>query len=171
MNYSTAIMLVNDNIRAIRCAYEPTQEGTKEYIFKSLDKTIKVGDLVVVPSTTRYKRAVVKVTEVDAEVDYDSTVQVEWIVGKIDNADYAAIKNAEQQAIDKIKSAEKLRKKAELRDKLLAHDQELLSGLPIADMKQLPGATPANHSAESVEKQQPFTYQTPPSVNTSDVEF
>lgn len=171
MNYSTAIMLVNDSIRAIRCAYEPTQEGTKEYIFKSLDKTIKVGDLVVVPSTTRYKRAVVKVTEVDAEVDYDSAIQVEWIVGKVDNADYAAIKGAEQQAIDKIKGAEKLRKKAELRDKLLAHDQELLSGLPIADMKQLPGATPADHSAESVGKKEPFTYQTPPSVNTTDVEF
>lgn len=171
MNYSTAIMLVNESIRAIRCAYEPTQEGTKEYLFKSLDKTIKIGDLVVVPSTTRYKRAVVKVTEVDAEVDYDSTVQIEWIVGKIDNADYAAIKNAEQDAIDKIKAAEKLRKKAELRDKLLAHDQALLNGLPISTMKQLPGATPQDTSAESVTNKPPFTYQTPPSVNTSDVEF
>lgn len=171
MNYSTAIMLVNESIRAIRCAYEPTQEGTKEYLFKSLDKSIKVGDLVVVPSTTRYKRAVVKVTEVDAEVDYDSTVQIEWIVGKIDNADYAAIKNAEQDAIDKIKAAEKLRKKAELREKLLAHDQDLLNGLPISTMKQLPGATPEDHSSESVQSKPPFTYQTPPSVKTTDVEF
>lgn len=171
MNYSTAIMLVNENIRAIRCAYEPTQEGTKEYLFKSLDKTIKVGDLVVVPSTTRYKRAVVKVTEVDAEVDYDSTVQIEWIVGKIDNADYAAIKNAEQGAIDQIKTVEKKRKTDELRDKLGLNDNTLLKALPIASMSALPGATPQDTSSESVQSKPPFTYQTPPSLNTSDVEF
>ena len=171
MNYSTAIMLVNESIRAIRCAYEPTQEGTKEYLFKSLDNTIKVGDLVVVPSTTRYKRAVVKVTEIDAEVDYDSTVQIEWIVGKIDNADYAAIRAAEQEAIDKIKAAEKLRKKAELRDKLLAHDQALLTGLSISTMKQLPGATPEDYSSESVENNPPFAYKDGKKVNASDVEF
>lgn len=171
MNYSTAIMLVNENIRAIRCAYEPTQEGTKEYLFKSLDKTIKVSDLVVVPSATRYKRAVVKVTEVDAEVDYDSTVQIEWIVGKIDNADYAAIKSAEQGAIDQIKGVEKKRKTDELRDKLGLNDNTLLKALPIASMNALPGATPQDHSAESVAAAPPFTYQTPPSVNNSDVEF
>lgn len=174
MNYSTAIMLVNENIRAIRCIYEPKKDGSqepKQYLFKSLDPSITKGDLVVVPSSTRFQRAVVKVIEVDAEVDYDSSIQVEWIVGKVNNADYAAIKRAEDEAINKIKGAEKLRKKKELAEKLFAHDQELLKGLPISNMKQLPGATPEDTSADSVENNPPFAYRQNDAVDTSDVEF
>lgn len=174
MNYSTAIMLVNENIRAVRCVYEPQKTGApepKHYLFKTLDATIEVGDLVVVPSTTRFNRAVVKVLEVDAEVDYDSSVQIEWIVGKLNNADYAAIKKAENEAIDKIKAAEKLRKKKELASKLFEHDAQLLKGLPIVGMKQLPGATPHDSSAESVEKAPPFDYKGKDKPASEEVEF
>lgn len=170
MNYSTAIMLVNENIRAILCEYDP-KDSTKKYIYKTLDSSIKKGDLAVVPSTTRHSRTVVKVLETDVDVDYDSSVQVEWIVGKIDNADYAYIKRVEDEAIEKIKAAEKLRKKQELRDKLLAHDQELLKGLPISTMKALPGATPEDTTAESVQNNPPFAYQDSAQVSPDDVEF
>jgi hypothetical protein len=171
MNYSTAIMIVNDSIRAIRCAYEPTQEGTKSYLFKTLDPNIKNGDLVVVPSTTRYKRAVVKVIEVDVEPDFDSDVQVEWIVGRIDNADYSAIKKAEQEFIDKSRAAEKKAKRDELRKKWDALDSDTMKNLAISNMTALPNATPQDHSAEGAQATPPFTYKTPPSLNTSDVEF
>lgn len=172
MNYSAAVMLVNESIRAILCEYDP-KDSTKKYIYKTLDASIKRGDLCVVPSTTRHNRTVVKVIDVDVDILdlIESTVQVEWIVGKIDNADYAAIKRVEDEAIQKMKDAEKLRKKKELQEKLFAHDMDLLKGLPISTMKSLPGATPEDTSAESVQSNPPFSYRGNSQVNPSDVEF
>lgn len=171
MNYSTAIMIVNDSIRAIRCAYEPTQEGTKTYLFKTLDPSIKNGDLVVVPSTTRYKRAVVKVVEVNVEPDFESDVQVEWIVGKIDNADYSAIKKAEQEFIDKSRAAEKKAKRDELRKKWDALDSDTMKSLAISNMTSLPGAVPSDTSEEGVKNSPPFTYNQTATKPVDDVEF
>lgn len=168
-NYSTLMILVNENIRAIKCLYDT--EDKKEYLFKSLDKSIVVGDLVVVPSKTRHQRTVVKVVEVDVDVDYDSDIQVEWIVGKINNADYAAIKKVEEEAINKLKAAEKTRKKQELRDKLLAHDSEMMATLQIANMTTLPGATPDDTQAESVQSNPSFNYAGAAKSNVDDVDF
>ncbi len=171
-NYSTLIMLINENIRAVKCIYDTADDAKadqKEYLFKTLDTSIVIGDLVVVPSKTRHKRTIVKVVEVDTEVDYDSEIQVEWIVGKVNNADYAAIKKIEDEAIEKIKSAEKLRKKQELRDKLLNHDNAMIAGLQIASMTALPGATPEDTKAESITT--PYTYQDAAKSPVDDVDF
>ena len=136
MNYSTALMLINNNIRAIRCTYEPDVENrlSPRTLFKTLDKSIVVGDFVVVPTNTRHKMTVVQVVEVDADVDFDSDVQVEWIICKVSIADHLQITAEEERAIKSIKDAEKLRKRNGLRDSLLAHESETLKSLPIATM-------------------------------------
>lgn len=129
MNYTTAVFLINSDVRAIRCSYEP--EKIPDYIFKSLDKTIQKDDLVVVPTDTRHGMTVVKVTEVDVDPDFDSDIQMKWVVGKVDQATYASILNREAEAITVIKSAERTRKRNELRDSMLADSSEALKALPI----------------------------------------
>lgn len=74
MNYSTAVMLFNPEIRAISVSYEKDEKGAGKkpfYTYKTLDKTIEKGDLVVVPTDTRHEFTVVRVEEVDVEVDYE----------------------------------------------------------------------------------------------------
>jgi hypothetical protein len=68
VNYTTAVFLINDSIRAVTCTYE--NDG-KRVPFKTLDKTIAVDDIVVVPSGTRHGMTTCKVVEVDSDVDYD----------------------------------------------------------------------------------------------------
>ena len=105
MNYSTAVFLINDDVRAIACTYEADEKAKRE-IFKTLDKSIAKDDFVVVPTDTRHKMTVVKVVEVDVDVDLDSSIPMQWIVGAVERHDYERILKMEEQAIETIKSAE-----------------------------------------------------------------
>lgn len=153
MNLSTALFLMTDELRAVMCAYEEVPEKgsstpmPKLTMFKTLDKTIKVGDIVLVPSHTRHKVTTTKVVEVDVEVDCESQTKVDWIVGKVDRAlgdKYVAFELA---TIDKIKAAQKAKKKRELKDALLKDvpDGENIT-LDVAQLTALPasvGSTPS----------------------------
>lgn len=112
-NYSTAVMLFNDNIRAIKCAYEPGS-GNRDTVFKTLDKTIEVDDLVIVPTGTRAGMTVVKVVEVDYDIDIEDDTQVDFIVGKVHIKAYDQILELEQKWISALKAGEKQRKRDEL---------------------------------------------------------
>lgn len=129
MNYSTAIFLISDAVRAINISYEPN--CNKRRVFKTLDPNIKVEDFVVIPTGSRYKMTVVKVEEVDLDLDIDTPDEIEWIVGVVDRADFEEIEAQEADAIAKIKSAEKRRKREELRKNLLADAEDDLKALPI----------------------------------------
>lgn len=136
MNYSTAVMLVNENIKAVLCTYETETETKKapRTLFKTLDTSLKVGDLVIVPSNTRHQRTVVRVVEVDAEVDFDSGTQVDWVVGKVDQSLYTRIVAEEAKAIEAIKAGEKLKRRREIAANMDALHIENLKSLPIANM-------------------------------------
>lgn len=136
MNYSTAVFLVNDNIRAILGTYE-AEENAKRTMFKTLDPTIKVGDYIVVPTDTRHKMTVLKVTDVGVEVDFDSNTQVPWVISTLDRASYENTLAQESTMIDAIKSAELRKKRDELR-KALVIDAEAIRGLQISKMGQTP---------------------------------
>ena len=115
MNYSTAVMLINPAIRAVKTLYEPDVPGRAPqagYTFKTLDQTIKVGDLVIVPTDTRFNFTVNKVIDVDVEVDFDAPFAFKWIVAKFDIENYENILSMEAAAIDVIKKGE-LRKRRE----------------------------------------------------------
>ena len=133
MNYSTAIFLISDHARAVMVTYECDENGSKaaRTLFKTLNQTIKVDDYVVVPTNTRHHMTVCKVVEIDVEPDFETAKDVEWIIGVVDLADFEDIKRQETEAISRIKSAEKRRMRAELRDKLLDDAGDDVKALPI----------------------------------------
>lgn len=116
MNLSTIVFLINDNVRAVKVAYQDKDPSPK--IFKTLDKTIKVDDFVIIPSTTRFNMTTGKVIEVDVDIDFDSSCQINWLIGRVDMADVNEIKAQEDKALDAIKAAEKLSRKNEIKTKL-----------------------------------------------------
>lgn len=136
MNYSTAIFLVNKSVRAIVGIYEDDDNGKKvvpKTLFKTLDPTIKVGDYVLVPTSTRHKMSINKVVETDVDIDFDVTAPMAWVISVVERDDYERTVKMEETAIVAIKSAEKRRKQDELREALLK-DNPFLSSLAIADM-------------------------------------
>jgi hypothetical protein len=128
MNYTTAVFLINDSVRAVLAVYEPNV-GEKT-MFKTMDRTIKPDDLVVVPTETRHGMTVVKVVEVDVDVDFDCATPVKWVLMKIDRSDSDRIEGMEAEAIAAIKSAEMTKKRADLRAAMMA-DSAVLRSLPI----------------------------------------
>lgn len=123
MNYSTNIMLVNDNIKAVLVSYERDKDGKgiKPFtMFKTLDHSIQVNDLVVVPTNTRHEHTVVRVEALDVEVDYEDSTFVQWIIDKVDTSAAAKIALEEIKWIDALKAGEKKAKKDEIRKKLLS---------------------------------------------------
>ncbi len=136
MNYSKAVFLINDAARAITCSYET---GHPDGTFKTLDPDIQKDDLVVVPTTTRHGFTVVKVVNVDVNINLDSTEEIPWIVDRVDIESHNVRVEKETAAIEKVKSAEHRRKRAELLESLQL-DQEAMEDLklvaaPAADDK------------------------------------
>lgn len=140
MNYSTAVFLVNKNARAIVVSYEPNKSGalSNEDTLKTLDQSVKVGDLVVVETDTRYKMTVGKVTEVDVPVDFDSTKQMRWIVSKVDHDAYDALLAQEQQAIDTIRKAMERKRRDDLASALMKDHADTLKALPLTTAGDVP---------------------------------
>lgn len=138
MNYSRAIFLISDDVRAVMVTYEKDENSTPapRTMFKTLDPKIKVDDYVVVPTNTRHHMTVCKVAEVDAEPDLEDQKDLEWIVGIVNQVNFQKIKSQEGDAIAKIKSAEKRRKREELRKALLDDvGEEEIKALPIYTAK------------------------------------
>ena len=145
MNYSSAVMLINQNIRAIKVSYDLNSQGNPvgNYTFKTLDQTIDIGDIVVVPTDSRHNFTCVRVEEIDIDVDFECTTLLKWIVGKADMAAHENILSEEKKWIDTLKAAEKRRKREELKKSmfdLYENPDTDFKGLAITNMT---GATPA----------------------------
>ena len=128
MNYSTAIFLINNDVRAVSVSYEQDVEGKgiKPFVlFKTFDPGVVVGDHVAIPTGTRHGMTVARVEEVDVEVDVDYGGDMKWLVDRIDTSQRDAIEEQEAQAILTIKSAEKKARQDELRAKLIADNPSL----------------------------------------------
>lgn len=135
MHSSNIVFLINDDIRAIRGQYD---QGEKPSLFKTLDQTIAVGDMVVVQSGTRFNMTVVKVTEVDVDLDYDANAEVKWVVQKIDTVGFDATIERENEAIAAVQAAERRRKKAELRQTMFKDHEETINHLALANQSDTP---------------------------------
>lgn len=131
MNYSTAVFLINDAARAIYATYEAETSAKKE-LFKTFDKTIKVDDLIIVPTDTRHKMTVCKVVEVDVDFDLETAQTVKWVIDKVSLAAFHKTLDQENVAIEAIKSAELRKKREELRTALFADHAAKLKELDIA---------------------------------------
>lgn len=142
MNYSTAVFLINKNVRAIMATYE-SEDVAKRTAFKTLDPDIKVGDYIIVPTDTRHKMTVCKVVETDVDLDFDSTVPVLWVIGVVDRSDHEKVLEQEGKAIQAIKSAELHKKRNDLRDAMLGAHLDTIKALPIAALNgDAPAAEP-----------------------------
>lgn len=138
-NYSTAVFLLNNKVRAVLGIYKPDPLNAgmngvqleKRVMFKTMDPDIKKGDLVLVPSDTRHNITTFKITDVDVEVDLESSTKINWIVGVVDRTEYDQVIAMEASAIDRIKSAQTTKKRKELRDALMAD-------VPVEEIKALP---------------------------------
>lgn len=135
-NLTTAIFLVNQNVRAIKAIYEKKEaDGNPEVprtVFKTFDHSIVVGDLLVVPTNTRHGMTVVKVVEVDVEIDFESPTLIDWVAYKINLADYADILKGEKEMLDLVKSAEKRRKQEALKAAIFSDQADKINSLSIA---------------------------------------
>lgn len=134
MNKTTAVFLMNDRVRAIRASYEadPPNGKASTELFKTFDHGIKVGDLINVVSTTRHNVTVCKVQEVDAEFDIETTATIQWVIGKVEMLPHHKTLAMENDALAAIASAEKNRKREELRKSLMADIDGKIDSLPIA---------------------------------------
>ena len=121
MNYSTAVMLINTKIRAVKVTYELDTPGNikSRYLFKTLDQSIHKDDYVVIPTDTRHNLTVAKVDEVDVEVDFESDIEVKWIVGRVPTEENVKILEEEGKWIDALKASEKRRKREEIKKNML----------------------------------------------------
>lgn len=128
MNYSTAIFLINNDVRAVSVSYEQDIEGKgiKPFVlFKTFDPEVAVGNHVAIPTGTRHGMTVARVEEVDVEVDVDYGGDMKWLVDRIDTSQRDGIEAQEAQAILTIKSAEKKARQDELRAKLINDNPSL----------------------------------------------
>lgn len=129
MNYSTAVFLINDAVRAVKGIYE---DGKPADIFKTLDPSISKNDLVVVPTDTRHKMTVIKIVETDVDVDFDSTIPMKWVICRVDTKENADILRMEEKAIAVIKSGEIRKKKEAIRDTVFREQMEQLKTLELS---------------------------------------
>jgi len=154
MNNSIAVFLVNDDVRAVKVSYEGKDAKDKYVvasgIFKTFDPDMKTGDMVVVPTETRVGFTVVEVVEVDVDVDFDSNSKAQWIVAKVDREAYRRTLKDEDQLVELVKSANKAKKKRELREAFIA-DAEGVEDLPI-----VANVTPAIEAPQPSKDDIPF---------------
>lgn len=141
MNYSTAVMLFNAEIRAVKVSYEPNFPNGGA-IFKTLDPDIVVGDYVTIPTNTRHNMTVARVEDVDVEIDFDDSTQIGWVVSRVPVSEYEGILKDEQQWIAEMKKAQNRKKKEDIKKNMVdmyQADGHSLETLAIAGRK--PAAT------------------------------
>ena len=141
MNSSKIVFIVNQATRLIRCAYDEKESAVmpKSYHFKTLDPTIEVDDLVVVETSTRHGFTIVKVTEVDLDVDFDDSVELKWAFSPLDLTAIKELKAAEQAAIEKVRAIDLKKKREALRREMFADDEEAMAQLKLASPTLQPG--------------------------------
>lgn len=145
VNYSTVILLIGDDIaEAVRVSYEPndSNKSPKEYIFKALKRdALQVGDFVAVQTDTRWGLTVCKVTETNCEIDFESNLQLKWIVSKVDTAGFEDIQKKEEDAIRALKQDAAAEKKKTMQDRVRSVLGERVKSLPIYTLAAEGGET------------------------------
>lgn len=119
MHDSRKVFLLDPEPQCIKAVYEP-HEGASQTEFKTFDENIKVDDYVIVPSGTRHNMSVSRVVEVGVEPDLDTSTKMDWVIGIIESSTFENILEQEKVFIDAARSAEKKRRKKQLREDILA---------------------------------------------------
>ena len=133
MHESRYVFLINPDVRAIEGVY---QDGQSPTTFKTVDKTIRKDDLIVVPTDPKHRVGftTVRVTAVDVDIDPEGSSEVKWVAGKIDEGAYKATLKLEEDALSLIRAAEMRKKREELSKKLLDHHAAAILESPMAKL-------------------------------------
>lgn len=138
-NLSTAIFLVNDQVRLVRAKYEPDDHNrtgeSKAYDWKTFDHSIKKDDIIVVPSTTRWGYTTAKVIEVDVDPQFESGIEYKWLVGKADLEGHKALIEQEKVLTEKVHNTQMKKRRLELRKDIIADNNGELDDLPMVTIK------------------------------------
>ena len=131
MNYSKALFIVNDDIRAVKIQYDPAAKSNEYDYVKTFDRDVKVDDMIVVQSGTRHKMTTAKVVEIDCHIDVNAPGDMKWMVCVVDAEPVEKLVEMEADAVKMIQDAEKRRTARELRQELFGDQPEKLDAMQI----------------------------------------
>lgn len=124
--------------------YEPDIEATdskaarpaKRETLKCFDRNVKVGDMVVVSSGTRWGVTTMRVEKIDGvDVDFDSKEEMRWVIQRVDMETFTGVQEFETAAINRVRDADR-----QNTQRALAKALEDAIGGPITDLPKLPPA-------------------------------
>ena len=123
------IFLISDDVIAVRGVYDPkgapdqsrysADTPSSGELFKTFITDLKEGDIVVVESGSRTGYSTIRVTEVNADFDFDSSESCRWITQRIDTEAHSDLRERERAAIGQVKDAQRKTQRAELRRQML----------------------------------------------------
>jgi hypothetical protein len=132
-----AILLVSDEVIAVRGVYDPSETAGRNKVkyaahesewaeterngelFKTLIPDLTVGEIVVVESASRTGFSTIKITEVNADFDFDSDEPCRWITQRIDIDAHKDLRQREAAAVGKVKNAQRSSQREEIRRQML----------------------------------------------------
>lgn len=132
MHESMIVFLINKNVRGLLCQYEAGEKAPKDFV-KTLDPTIKVGDLVVVQTadTHRHGMTISKVVAVDVPPNFDLNDFVKWAYLPVPMDSVRDLMAKERQAIEVVQRAELKKKQDQLRESMLGAYADEVKALPL----------------------------------------
>lgn len=137
MHDSNRIFLASDTVRAVKGIFETdvnNQPTAKREYFKTFSASLKVGDLVNVETSTRHGVSVIRIVEVDVDIDVESDEQTRWIIGKVETAEYEKFKTMEADMVSEMKKAELKAKRDDMRAKVMGRHADILANSEIAQI-------------------------------------
>ncbi len=133
----------------IKGAVKGQDAGSDIKSFKTFDRALAKGDLVIVPTDTRWGFTVGRVEDVDLIVNYSSPEQMRWIAGRMDKPAYDRIIENEKHLTGTVAKATEEKARRELMDEMLAIDSNFanlsLTGPPSGDA---PAVEPPHRGGE-----------------------
>ena len=132
MNKDTAVFIFSNEVRAIKGAYDV---GSTPELFKTFNKDIKVGDIVVVESSTRHGYTVVEVTEVDVEIDYSHS-HPKWALDIVSVAEVESLREQESAMFKEVQDTERAKERDAIRQRYMESQPERFAKLGLVDMTE-----------------------------------
>lgn len=119
MHDSRKVFLLENEPRCITATYEAGDNAATTE-FKTFDQDVAVDDYIIVPTDTRHEMTVCKVRAVGIEPDLESSAEMLWVIGRVDRSSYKATIGSEKDFVAAARSAERSRKKKQLKEDFLA---------------------------------------------------
>ena len=160
MNNSTIVLAISDKVMCIRAEYTPHDKkampaapASQPYtqpvgmmshtdftdttiaegdVFKTMDATLRVGDIIAVQASTRHGITVCRVTEVDVEIDLDTPTEIKWVISRINTEAFMAVLSMEAEAIKAVQRSEKQARREKIKKQIIGDNADIISTLAIA---------------------------------------